>query len=322
MLSTNTFTWHFQKSLEHSQTLIPTFAAKLIGQLSEIRRSNGDLFFTSCIHFSDHDSFIKYCKTVELFLLELDFISIFPTIGSRFRDNSIPKDKIRIFFEKIYKSVDICDVISIFITELNWICKASSRDIDSVPASKIYHYVFVINQDSRIYGFRNYRTSGGKYLIFNSEIEFHSVHAFISSLFIEHIYTEIDNEYFKVETPGMFDSTITFDLNFDQICQSYLSTILTFYNKSGPTGSGDTSPNNRLNSKTKNLKVSKFDDRLLSNGSAAFPTGSRSYSSNSRNNERKMDYSAQVLINGQSVSFSFSSAKAMVKFLNDYFNRS
>jgi hypothetical protein len=302
--------------------LVPSFAAKLIGQLSEIRRSNGDVFLTTCLQFKDHESFLEYCKTVESFLLEMDLIHIFPTIGSRFKDNSIPRDKIRSFFSKIYESSDICDVISIFINELNWISKAGSRDIISIPAYRIYEFVFVINQDSRIYGFRSYRTSGDQHLIYNNEINFHNIHALISILFIDSIHTYIDGEYYEVQGFGMFDSVINFDINFNQVCAPYLSAIFKFYNSSGPTGSGDKSSNNRSTIKDKTSWDKNPNSSLLSNGSAAFPKGKRSYSSNSRGNESNMDFSAKLLINGNIVNFNFSSSKAMVKFINDYFNKS
>jgi len=118
VLSTSTFVETFHRSLDHNQVEIPMFAAKLISHLALLKRSNGDRF--DCMGpFSNFDEFIDYCKKTEEFLLSLDIINLFPTIGSRFRDNKIPHSKISNFFSKIYNLDNFSDVTQVFINELN-----------------------------------------------------------------------------------------------------------------------------------------------------------------------------------------------------------
>jgi len=137
VLSTTTFVETFNRSLEHNQTEIPIFIAKIISHLALLRRSNGDRF--DCYGpFTCFDSFIKYCNKTEEFLLSLDIIHLFPTIGSRFKDNSVPHAKIKNFFQRIYELDSLPEVTQFLINELNWICRSNPRNIPSIEASKLY----------------------------------------------------------------------------------------------------------------------------------------------------------------------------------------
>jgi len=138
LLSNSTIVVHFQKALEHNQVTIPSFSAKLISHLAYLRRSNGDEFHCRNPDFHDFKTFIDYCYKTEKFILTLDLISMFPTLGSRFKDNNFLYEKVKIFFSKIYLTSDFSEVTCLFINELNWIVRANPRNIPCVPASKLY----------------------------------------------------------------------------------------------------------------------------------------------------------------------------------------
>jgi hypothetical protein len=91
------------------------------------------------------------------------------------------------------------------------------RDIPSVEACKLYEWVFIVNQDSRVYGFRNYRSTMDNLLIFKTDIIFNIVFAFISVLFIAEVYVLVNNEPRPVKEAGMFEDIIDFDTTSSEI---------------------------------------------------------------------------------------------------------
>lgn len=322
VLSSSPFSTFFKRTLEHNQVNIPEFVAKLIGQLSLIRRNNGDLFLSDFSEFSDHSSFLIYCRDVQSVILEIDFITSIPILKSRFKTNDEIHTMINTFFSNIYKTNNIDEVIVFFITELNWIVKGAHRDIASLPASKIYEYTFVMNQDNRIYGFRNYRTSMDNLLIFSSSTVFNNIHAFISVIFFDSVYVKVDGITTKVDSIGMFDSVVDFDINSDSIIHSYISSILCYYNSSSPTGQDNTlskPPYNKIKNKGDSKNVIKNNESSAS----TLPTGKRSYSSYSRGkNDLNMPYNIEFYSNGKILKAGFTSSKAMLNFINSYFKQS
>lgn len=278
VLSTTTFVETFNRSLEHNQTEIPMFVAKIISHLALLRRSNGDRFdcygpFTS---FSD---FIEYCEKTEAFLISLDIINLFPTIGSRFKDNTIPHEKIKNFFRRIYLLESFPEVTQFLINELNWICRANPRNISFVKASKLYEWIFVVNQDSRPYGFRYYRSSVENLLIFKSEIIFNKIFAFLSIIFIEDVFVVMNGKHQLVREAGMFEDIIDFDTSSSTIYQTYLSSIFSFFNSSSSSDNSSSTTNKKPIIDKKN-KLDNVNNKFLKKvGENGFPSGSRSYSS-------------------------------------------
>ena len=119
ILSTNLFVHSFQRSLEHDETNIPAFLAKLISMLALLRRSNGDVFGCCSAAFNDFASFIEYCRATHAFLKTLDLVTMFPSLGSRYYENAKLYSKIDDFFNKIYLCGDLTEVIRLFILQLN-----------------------------------------------------------------------------------------------------------------------------------------------------------------------------------------------------------
>ena len=119
ILSTNVFVYSFQRSLEHDETDIPAFIAKLISMLALLRRSNGDIFGCCSPAFQDFPEFLEYCRDTQNFLKSLDLVSMFPSLGSRFYKNDVLYVKIDEFFDKIFNCSDISEVTRLFILQLN-----------------------------------------------------------------------------------------------------------------------------------------------------------------------------------------------------------
>lgn len=118
-LSSLLFSDRMHAVMEHSPIEIPVYAAKLISSLSVLRRSNGDNFGFHVLGVDSFEQFIDHCREVETYLLTLNLVVLFPTVGSRFHKNEPLYDKISAFFAKIYICQSFDGVILLFLTELN-----------------------------------------------------------------------------------------------------------------------------------------------------------------------------------------------------------
>jgi len=159
-------------------------------------------------------------------------------------------------------------------------------------------------------------------LIFVSDITFNKVFAFISILFIKDVSVCYNGRQEVVVGPGLFEDIIDFDTSSSTIYQSYLSTILTFFNNipsSSDNGSsatiGDTTK-----SKAK-VGTSQSSTSLFSKpGESGFASSKRSYTSISgAKNIVRGRYVLELSVkNSKNVFIHFESLEDLNDFLVNY----
>jgi hypothetical protein len=154
-------------------------------------------------------------------------------------------------------------------------------------------------------------------LIFKSDVTVNIIHALMSVLFIDSVYSEEPNgDLVPLTIGGMFESSVAFDNVSDRINQAYFSKVINYFNEASASGGSpskqDNSKNNRFRSK--NNKSSNFK---RGNGSSMggsplqpstnldqdTPSGGRSYSSLINRSPYLIEYSRD----GTLYSISFSS---------------
>lgn len=182
--------------------------------------------------------------------LQFDWINNFQQLASRFKSNDHLHAKINAFFDVINNSSSIDNVLMHFIEYLNQISKSSSS-IKSSSSSYLYIWVVAQNQDSRVYGPRNYRMYGTD-LVFRSDLTVNVIHALISVIFINTVYSRnFNGEYVPLTVGGMFESSVFFDAHSPRITETYFSKIISFLN-SDSSGTSSSSSRKNYNKRSNN----------------------------------------------------------------------
>jgi hypothetical protein len=119
ILSTSMFNECFERVLLNNQIQIPLFCAKIISNLTTLRRSSGDIFYFTISGVNTFEDLKIRLKEVEEILLDLDFIMLFPTLGSRFKNNDPLKQKISNLFKRLYSCKDESELFQLILIELN-----------------------------------------------------------------------------------------------------------------------------------------------------------------------------------------------------------
>jgi hypothetical protein len=119
ILSTSLFNECFERVLLNNQVQIPLFCAKIISNLTTLRRSTGDVFSFKIEGVETFLDLKVRLKKVEKVLLELDYIVLFPTLGSRFRDNEPLKTKVKNLFKRFDNCKDESELFQLILIELN-----------------------------------------------------------------------------------------------------------------------------------------------------------------------------------------------------------
>jgi hypothetical protein len=295
--------------LEFSPVEIPLYAAKLISSLSVLRRSNGDRFAFCVIGVTDFDTFIEHCRKTEEFLITLDFIVLFPTVGSRFQSNSPLYTKISAFFAKIYQCLTFDGVILVFLTELNWIVK-SSNAINSMPASGLFDWVHKVHGDTKPYGWRSYFSFSSNVLAYTESVSFNLLNAFISITFCHKATVGYNGVITNIIGPSMHESICGIDTTSPEVLNTMLHYIVSSLNSVStprkPNVRPSASSSRVIGSKTDTS--GKFSDNAALNGSP-----SRSYST-SLSKQKNNKYSCDVTVGDRSYSFNFPSYRELCNF--------
>lgn len=212
--------------------------------------------------------------------LKFDWVNQLPTLSSRFSSNTIFINKINLFFDSIANASSIDEILMLFIRSLNEISKAS-RNIESLPASKLFDYVLMQDQDSRVYGPRSYRVSDGMLIYREDILNPNNLFVLISAIFIKSVSSEHNGKLFPIMLNPLVESYQNFDIISSDIFISYLSRVLTQYNMLNASfGSPNVSSVKRKNNSVRKVKSNKPANNVLSSSNTGVhPSGSRSYSS-------------------------------------------
>jgi len=96
----------YQIFLESSSIHIPTFVAKLISNLSLIKRSSGDVYHYSVNGITTLTELKEHFTRILKILLSIDFINEIPVLSGRYRSNDICKDLVSKIFSRLIDATD------------------------------------------------------------------------------------------------------------------------------------------------------------------------------------------------------------------------
>jgi hypothetical protein len=157
-------------------------------------------------------------------------------------------------------------------------------------------------------------------LVFQSDITFNIIYAYISIIFVSNVTSYVNNELKELTVGGMFEDTITYDCDIESVIISYLSFVLVELNKSSSSGdkSFSTSYSNSSNNIKKSNNFNKSSNSLsLSNGTK--PSGNRSYSSlGTSHSNLDSRYSCTIPISGKITTVYFDNITSMKLFLKKF----
>lgn len=322
ILSCTQVVGYFKYFLQHSAMQIPTFVGKIISNLCLIKRSNGDSYHYAIENCNSFEDFIKMFRNVLTTLTSIDYISVLPSLGGRFRSNEPLYNTLTILFNRLIGASSFLEIGEIIIGEFNFLSKTNTS-IDSMSADCLFGWVITSSQDSRNYGYRNYRKGTSvNTVIFKSGIEINSIFCFLSILFVDYVCISRDTEVQILTVESMSDDVFCIDTSSNASKIVYLSQIVSFFNK--PSSSRPLTSVGRKFTKNKASSVNSINKNpVLSssvlNSEGAAPKGERGYSSIGTNSH--LDYSCSFTShNGVIVNVNFSTLKALNQFIDSRFS--
>jgi hypothetical protein len=99
----------------------------------------------------------------------------------------------------------------------------------SVEAQQIYNWCYVISQDSRPYGHRNYRVDNFRFLTLREDVSFSSTFFYLSYIFVQDII--VDSSGVKTTVKGVSQYENSFDIQYSEdVYSKYIHCLLTELN--------------------------------------------------------------------------------------------
>jgi len=278
LMSCSCFTELYPRILRDNQVLVPLFFMRIVSLLSVMNRSNGDRFDFSfsfldldgnSINVVDLDSTKKYLHVLHLSVREVDFIRHFPLLRGRFNNNSDLQSRIDSLFSDFSNCVNIEEIIIIILHQFNFVVKGNPQSINSGPANMLYTWLFEVNQDTRVLGPRAYLFREN-YVFYNVDLDFNMMYALLSALFIEGGVVKYMGIPPIVLSPGTsLGNCLKIEVIDTSTLLGHMTKVLGFFNVgSSPTsgskktnsykkGSGSTSTNNKLKSRSMNTEIKR-----------------------------------------------------------------